>query len=120
MFMGWRMASDLSTFAELPDGQLAINVLDGTCDHSQAGRVETYIAGEIKAWFLDRLDKHHIPLSDIAAASLTVTMKNTIPSSHKMGITFDWTCDAIIATADRQYSAHLAEPHTWLPMPTTE
>jgi hypothetical protein len=119
MFMGWRMASDLSTFADLPHGQLYINVLDGTCDHSQSGPVKTYIAGEIKAWFLDRLSKHNIPLADITAASLTVTMKNTIQSQHKMGITFDWTCDGRIKTADREYSAHLAEPHTWLPMPST-
>lgn len=91
------MASDLSTFAELPDGRLDINVLDGTCDHSEAGRVDTYIAGEIKVWFLDRLNKHNIPVGDIAAASLTVTMKNTMPLPNKMGITFDWNCDATIA-----------------------
>jgi hypothetical protein len=114
MFMGWRMSSDLTTFAKLPDGQLYLNVLEGTCDHSERGPVETYIAKEIRAWFIIRLGKHSIPLADITAASLTVTMKNTIPSQHKMGITFDWTCDARITMADREYLAHLAEPHTWL------
>ena len=116
MFMGWRMASDLAKFADLPDGQLHIDGLEGTCHHSATGRVATYIAGEIRAWFLNRLKKHNILVDEIQSAELTVTMKNTIPSKHNRGITFDWNCEATISTADRQYSACLAEPHTWLPM----
>lgn len=120
MFMGWRMADDLSTFAELPDGILEINILDGTCSHSRAGPINTAIAGELRAWFLDRLQKHDIPIAEITRAELSVTMKNSIPSAHKRGINFDWICEAKISTPDRDYSANLAEPHTWMPMPSAE
>ena len=117
MFMGWRMQQDLGVFSKLPDGKLHIDVLRGTCIHSTNGHVETYIAGELSSWFANRLMKHNIPISDIESANLHVTMKNTIASKHKMGITFDWTCDSEIRTTEgRQYVAHLAEPHTWLPM----
>jgi hypothetical protein len=117
MFMGWRMNDDLATFARLPDGQLSLNILEGTCAHSEAGSIETHIAKEIREWFRERLRRHNIPLSDVLAASLTVQMKNTLPSKHKRGIMYDWTCDALIRTSDREYAAHLAEPHTWIPMP---
>ena len=117
MFMGWRMQQDLGTFAELPDGLLQIDVLSGTCTHTDAGSVTTHIAGELNAWFLDRLNKHGIPATDIETAMLHVIMKNTIASKHKMGIAFDWTCDSkIVTTEGREFTAHLAEPHTWIPM----
>lgn len=116
MFMGWRMADDLQMFAQLPAGQLHLNILEATCEHSVAGRIETHIASEIRAWFLHRLEEHRIPLQEVTLAQLLVHMKDTIESSHKMGIAFDWTCDATIRTVDSEYHAHLAEPHTWLPM----
>jgi hypothetical protein len=116
MFMGWRMQQDLDTFARLPAGHLRINVLEATCEHSVTGRVDTYIAGEIKAWFLHRLELHRIPLHDIVEAQLAVHMKVTGLFGKKAGVTFDWTCDAVIRTADRDYLAHLTEPHTWIPM----
>jgi hypothetical protein len=115
MFMGWRMAADLETFSKLPDGQLHIDVLAANCFHSERGPVDTNIVGEIRSWFFNRLEQHKIPASDVTSATLTVKMKNTIASKHKMGITFDWTCDGRITTVDRKYSAHLDEPHTWLP-----
>ena len=87
MFMGWRMGDDLASFAKLPDGVLCINVLDGTCEHSESGPIETHIACELREWFLQRLAKHQIPRGDIIAATLAVTMKNTIPSPHRRGIT---------------------------------
>jgi len=117
MFMGWRMADDLDVFAKLPEGRLLINVLDSTTEHSEVGRIGVRIAHEIHAWFLHRLNQHRIPLEDIKAAWLLVHIKNTVPTKHKIGITFDWSCDATIVTKDREYSARLAEPHTWIPMP---
>ena len=35
-FYGWRMQSDLETFAALPDGSLTVDVLAGTCVHELA------------------------------------------------------------------------------------
>ena len=117
MFMGWRMADDLETLSQLPNGELRINILEATCEHSEAEKPQLRIADEIKSWFLMRLKKHRIPVHDIVEASLVVQMKNNIPSDHKKGIAFVWTCNATIATSDRQYNARLAEPHAWIAMP---
>src|SRR6185295_1207535 len=117
IFMGWRMADDLHLFAKLPEGRLLINVLDSTSEHSETGVIDTHIAKDIHAWFVHRLHQHRIPLDEIKAAMLVVNIKKTVPVNHKFGIAFDWTCKATIATTDREYSAHLAEPHTWIPMP---
>lgn len=118
MFMGWRMGDDLDTFLALPDGTLTIDVLNGSCNHSELGIVQTRIAAEIAAWFSHRLDEHKIPHDDIVDATLTVHVKHILPvSKRKRGVTFDWSCDGMIKTTDREYCAHLAEPHTWIPMP---
>jgi len=116
MFMGWRMGDDLETLATLPDGILTIDVLHGTCNHSETGCVQTHIAAEIAAWFLHRLHEHRIDRVDIVNATLTVHMTRVAPPKHKRGITWNWTCDGLIQTSDREYRAHLAEPHTWIPM----
>lgn len=111
MFMGWRMHDDLRIFTSLPDGELFLNILDGTCEHSLVGMIDTYIAKEIKSWFLRRLDEHRIPVSHILAATLKVTM--TKPSKYNRGILFDWKCCGVIKTTDRDYLSHLEESHGW-------
>lgn len=117
MFMGWRMAQDLEIFASLPDGILTIDVLAGTCNHDSQGVVQTYIAGEISAWFTHQLEHLQIPSTEILKAMLTINLKRLPqPSKRKKGITFAWTCDAVITNVDREYTAHLSEPHTWTPM----
>ena len=116
MFMGWRMGDDLAIFATMQDGMLTIDVLTGTCLHDTIGFVNTHIAGEISAWFLQQLEHHQIPISNIVAAGLTVRLiRIAQESKRKRGITFEWHCDGMVATVDRKYLAQLSENHTWIP-----
>lgn len=116
MFFGWRMLEDVGTFASLPEGSLTIDVLAGTCHHDAVGMIETHIAPEISAWFSDQLAKRNIPASDVVEAKLFVALKRGPTAKGKLGVTFNWSADSVIKTADRTYTAHLAEPHTWIPM----
>ena len=120
MFVGWRMTQDLKLFATIPDGTLQIDVLRGACTHESLGPIDTYIAGEISAWFKHRLAMHQIEESDILQASLDVVLKR-LPQKSKRhrGVTFDWHCCGFIRTADREYRSHLDEPHTWIPAATS-
>jgi len=114
MFVGWRMTDDFVTLASLPDGVLTIDVLAGTCQHNHVGQVDMHIAREISAWFLDRLNKHHIPRAHIVTADLTVNMaKHPIESKRQRGVTFDWACQSRIQVVDRSYTGELYETHTW-------
>ncbi len=116
MFVGWRMSQDLSLFATIPEGELTIDVLQGTCTHDSLGTIETYIAGEISSWFKHRMTVHDVLLSDILEATLTVQLKR-LPQKSKRhrGVTFDWCCDGCVKTTDREYKSQLREPHTWIP-----
>jgi hypothetical protein len=82
MFMGWRMFEDLGVLATLPDGKLTVDVLTGTCTHETVGPIDTYIAGEISAWFIHRLELHRIPVSDVLEAKLNVELKRIGCNSH--------------------------------------
>jgi hypothetical protein len=115
MFFGWRMSEDLETFAQLPEGKLTIDVLTGSCVHDAHGPVQTYIAGEIGAWFRSQLTGRGISIADITEATLSVDLKRRPTPKGKRGITFDWYANSTIRTADRDYTADLAEPHTWIP-----
>jgi hypothetical protein len=119
MFVGWRMTQDLEIFATIPEGQLTIDVLRGECKHESLGPIDTYIAGEISAWFKHRLTAHEIEQTEILQAVLTVQL-NRIPQTSKRhrGVKFDWRCDGFICTIDREYRSQLHEPHTWIPAAT--
>jgi hypothetical protein len=119
MFVGWRMTQDLEIFATIPEGQLTIDVLRGECKHESLGPIDTYIAGEISAWFKHRLTAHEIEQKEILQAVLTVQL-NRIPQTSKRhrGVKFDWRCDGFICTIDREYRSQLHESHTWIPAAT--
>lgn len=116
MFVGWRMSQDLELFATIPQGQLSIDILRATCTHESLGAIDTHIAGEISAWFRHRMTVHQIAESVILQAILTVQLKRTPQTSKRdCGVVFDWQCEGIIRTIDREYRSQLHEPHTWIP-----
>jgi hypothetical protein len=115
MFVGWRMAEDLDTFASLPDGMLTIDVLTGTCFHDTVGIVDTFIAHEIAAWFHERLLQHHIPTNNIESATLHAALAKVVPPQDRnRGVQFNWRCSSEIKAHDRSYFSELNETHSWL------
>ncbi|TVP96047.1 MAG: hypothetical protein EA381_17810 [Planctomycetaceae bacterium] len=116
MFVGWRMRQDLELFATIPAGELKIDVLRGTCNHHSLGEIDTYIAGELAAWFEHRLAVHQISRVDILAATLTVQLERIDSKTNRhRSVTFDWHCVGLVSTADREYRSHLCETHAWVP-----
>ena len=119
MFDGWRMTQDLEIFATIPEDQLTIEVFRGECKHESHGPIDTYIAGEISAWFKHRLTAHAIEQSEVLPAVLTVKLSRMPQMSKRhRGVTFDWRCDGFICTIDREYRSLLHELHTWIPVAT--
>lgn len=108
------MADDLELLAGLPDGTLTIDVLAGTANHSVNGSVRLHIAGDLKAWLERRLSESGIERSEVETASVTAGIRtDRIATNRKRIISFDFSVDSTIATAERVYRGRLCEVHRW-------
>lgn len=114
MFVGWRMADDLETMAELPDGIISIDLLSGHAVHSVFGSIDLNIAKEIQAWRGKQCAKEKIGLSDLASATLNVDVKtDKVATDKKKVIMFVFDCRSSIKTSDSVYESCLSEVHKW-------
>lgn len=121
MLVGWRMAADLETLAQLPDGVLFIDVLSGRAEHSAVGPIELGIAAELHAWFSHRLEVSGIPASEIRAASLSAHINTgRIATNRKKIVSFDFSIESKIETSDARYSGNLKEVHKWHQRPPSK
>ena len=108
------MADDLELLAGLPDGTLTIDVLAGTAGHSVNGSISLHIAGELKAWLDHRLSESGIERSEVDTASVVAAIRtDRVATNRKRIISFDFSVDSTIATAERQYRGKLCEVHRW-------
>ena len=108
MLVGWRMGEDLEAIADFSDGELSINVLEGTAVHSQAGSIELGITKELQAWFLDRLKVSNIPPEEIKLATVKAGIKtDRLATIRKKIVSFDFTLQSAIETNERAYIGKL-------------
>ena len=114
MASGWRMGDDLEILADLPSGRIHFDIIEGCASHYSEGEVALCIAGEMKAWFRDRIAKDGIPMEAIQSAVLDVDMdSDRIKTDKKRVISFDWRCHSQIVTAEKTYEAELRDRHAW-------
>jgi len=114
MLVGWRMGDDLEVMADLPDGELSVNVLKGVATHSLVGVIELGVAKELQAWFFNRLKVSNIPPEEIKLATLKAGIKtDRIATNRKKIISFDFTLQSAIETNERSYLGRLKEVHSW-------
>jgi len=114
MLVGWRMGDDLEAMADLPDGELSVNVLGGNATHSQAGPVDLWMAKELQVWFLERLKASSIPPEEIKSATVKATITTSrIPTNRKKIVSFDFALESTIETNERAYIGQLNEVHRW-------
>ncbi len=114
MLVGWRMGEDLEAIADLPDGELSVNVLVGTSVHSLAGIIELGIAKELQAWFFNRLKVSNISPEDIKLVTVKAEIKtDRIATNRKKVVSFDFTLQSVIETNERSYLGNLKGMHSW-------
>ena len=114
MAIGWRMAEDLETLSDLPDGSIDFNLLSGSATHSKAGPLDLWIAREMHAWLQHRFAADRISAQQILRAELRLISKtDRIKTQKKSVVSFDWDCHSLIATDQKIYESHLLEAHRW-------
>ena len=114
MFMGWRMQADLKILASLPDGQLEVNLLNGTASHTSSGPLALYIAKEIQAWLQQESTKDNIDIAQVKEAALTVDIKtDLVKTNNKKVVCFSFDCSSKLVTEEKTYGAHVSETHKW-------
>jgi hypothetical protein len=114
MFVGWRMASDLETLAELPDGTLTIDVKRGTAAHTSAPAITLHIAAELQAWLRARFEALSIPSEQLDSAILVARIStDRIATDRKRIVAFSIECKATLISSARSYVGSLSERHVW-------
>ncbi len=114
MFMGWRMHEDLEILALLPDGNLTLNLLEGTANHESVGSLELHIAKEIQTWLAQESQKDGIRITDIVSATLSVQIKtDSVKTNRKKVVCFSFNCQSNFQMSDRTYTANVSETHHW-------
>ena len=114
MFMGWRMCDDLEILADLPNGQLSIDLLSCTATHDANGSVNLHIAEEIQAWLKSQCEKESIPFEQLSKADLLVELDTSqVKTDKKKVVCFSFDCRSVIATDEHEYRAEAKETHKW-------
>jgi len=114
MFMGWRMADDLETLSDLPDGTLTIDLLLPASHHGISGPMKLHIADEIHSWLKAECLKENISFAELRKAELTVAMDTSrVKTDKKSVVCFSWNCHALIQTDEADYTASSSETHKW-------
>ena len=108
------MGDDYELIAALPDGTIALDLINETAHHSEEGIQQFWITGELAAWLRHRLAVHHIPAAEIKAANLIVSYStNRVKTNRKKVVSFDFSCRSYIQTESAQYDGELIEKHTY-------
>jgi hypothetical protein len=114
MLVGWRMGDDLELLAELPDGRLKIDVLEGRSSHSSGAAPRLRIASELQAWLVARLCELQIPAAAILEARLEADIRtDVVATNRKQIVSFHFVVDSVVTTSEREYRGHLEEAHSW-------
>lgn len=114
MFVGWRMGDDLSLLIGAGSCSITIDVLAGTASIDEKP-TKLHVAGEISAWFNDRLKELNIPSGAFVSANLNVTQTLRLEETKSKKVAhFDFKCESRINTDEKTYEGQLAESHSWL------
>lgn len=114
MLVGWRMQEDLEALADLPNGTLMIDVLNGTASHSTATVLSLHIAEELQAWLKHRTTELRIPFDTLNSATIIADIStDRIATNRKRIVAFDFKCRSKLVSGEHTYEGVLNEKHVW-------
>ena len=114
MFARWRLFEDFEILAELPDGEVEIDVMTGTALHSSGGPIVLRIAQELKAGFASQLEKKGIPQGEVLEAAVSAMVDTSKVKTDRRNIVhFDFRISSRIRTAAGVFEAAQTEDHVW-------
>lgn len=110
----WRWPLDLEILADLPDGEVAIDVLTGAARHAQTGPIDLRLSEELRAGFADQLARKCVPDGFVRKAGLTLRMDTgAVRTDRKRIVHFDFRFAALLATEAGEFTAEQEELHVW-------
>lgn len=110
----WRWRPDLETLADLPDGEVVIDVLAGTARHAAVGPIALSLAGEMKAGFGDQLGRKAIQPGFVQEALVIMVVdKGAVRTDPARIVHFDFRISARLRTVAGEFRADQDEPHVW-------
>lgn len=108
------MADDLEILADLPDGELVLDLLAETAEHDKAGTLDLHIAKEIHAWLKYECWRESIDFTLLKKARLTVAMNTSrVETNKKKIVCFCFACQSLIETDEAIYSCDAKDTHRW-------
>lgn len=114
MVVGWRMGDDYERIAALPDGRLSFDLLTGRVTHSAGESPDLWVAEELRAWLLSRLEVEGIAVANVQSALLDVDFRtDRIKTDRKKIVSFDFECCSQLATSEKTYQGNLIERHAY-------
>lgn len=114
MFARWRLPADFEKLADLPDGEILIDVLAGTARHALAGPVGLQIAGEMRRGLESQLLLKGIEAGGISEAVVTIQVDTSrIRTDRRRIAHFDFSISSRIRFGKEIYAASQIEDHVW-------
>ncbi len=99
-----RICGSFEVLADLPDGDLSLNLVTGDCVHSGIGSLQLPIGPELASWFRGRLANLQIPGDDIESAALAITYStDRVPTERERILLVDLEAKSQIIIAGRSY-----------------
>jgi len=114
MFVGWRMVDDLEILSELPNGVLVLDLLTASATHSEVGKLNLWISGELSEWLKREVLKDNIDMSMLNCVTLSVAIDTDKVKTHKKKVVmFHFDCRTEIVTDSKKYVGCLNEVSRW-------
>jgi hypothetical protein len=114
MFARWRDPEDFELLSELPDGEIAIDVLTGIARHLEGGPIPLNVARELRAGLEDQLDRRGIAKASLLEAGLIVAFDTTgVKTDRKRMVHFDFRIASRLRTGTETFEASQEEAHVW-------
>lgn len=108
-----RINADFEVLAGLPDGEVILDLLAGTANHSEVGAISLSCTAELSSWLHGRLSAASFTPQGLESARVSLKIDISRPPTHRATlISFRFYEAAVLRAKGRAYSAE-AQNHLW-------